>query len=181
MGAALGAASCATARDNAERDAERAIAKVFDAKLKNAKRDGAKVDVNSKTGVIKLEGPDSKYVKGDKQERPSWLPVGLPLPADLVIDVSAEIRTQRVIRSVSGTTKLSAAKLREMYRSVVDELALRVAPDDPDAAIPDREIVLLAYTKAGEPLDIRVSPDGDFELYLGRFWAAPPTSTSAAG
>ena len=168
--------SCSTPRENSERDAERAIAKAFDVKDKNAK-----VDVDSKTGVIKVEGKDSKYVKGDKQGRPLWLPEGLPLPDDLAIDVSAEIGTERVIRSLRGTTKLSVALLRTKYQSVAASIGLRVAPNDRDAAIPGTEVLLLAYTKSGVPLDIRLSPSGDFDLYLGRFWTAPPTSATTAG
>ncbi len=159
------ATSCSNAREDAERDAERAVERVF-----NVAGKVSVVDVDSKTGVIKLEGPDAKYVKGEQQPRPIWLPDGLPLPPDLVIDVSAQIRTQHLISSVRGMTKMSVAALREMYASSAAALSYRVVPDSPNAAVPDREVVLLAYTKSGDPLDIRLAPDGTFEVFFGRFW-----------
>jgi Lhr-like helicase len=167
-------ASCSNPREASERDAERAIAKTF-----GVNGDDAKVDVNSKTGVIKVEGADAKYVKGAQQGRPEWMPDGLPLPADLVIDVSREIRTTRLIRSVKGTTKTSLAELRNLYRSAATTAGYRIAAATADAAIPDREIVLLAYTQAGDPIDVRVSSTGDFDIFVGRLWEASTASTAS--
>ena len=168
MVAGISVTACSEVRESRERKIEREIAKTFGVNGKDAK-----VDVDSKTGVIKVEGPEAKYVKGDKQGRPSWMPPGLPLPDDLVIDVSAEIQNARMVRSVRGTTATPLAKLRDLYRSAATTAGYRIAKPGPDAAVPDRAIVLLAYTQAGEPIDVRVGSAGEFDIYIGRFWESP--------
>lgn len=168
--AAFAVSACSDPREDAEQKAERAIAKTFGVKPGAVQA----VDVDSKTGVIKLEGNDAKYVKGARQGRPSWLPESLPLPEDFVIDVSAEIQTSRLIRSIKGTTKTSVEELRRSYRAAATSADYRIAAETPDSAVPDRQVVLLAYTPSGEPIDVRVSATGDLEIFVGRLWEAPP-------
>lgn len=115
-------------------------------------------------------------MKGAGQGRPGWLPAELPLPDDLVIDISSEVGK---IRSLRGSTKSPLGDLRELYRSAATRAGYAIAEVTPDAEIPGQSVVLLAYSAAGEPLDIRVSANGALALFIGRFWEAPAASSTS--
>jgi hypothetical protein len=153
--------SACGAAEEAEEDFERDLAEALGP-------DGeVSVDLDPDSGIVRVEGDGTVFVEGVGQGRPDFLAEDVPLPADLVIESSSLIGE---ITRVAGTTTSTVDDLRFFYAAAASEAGWEIEADP--RSIAEEEVIILAYTFDGIPVDVRV--DGAaFDLFVGRRWEPP--------